>query len=291
MSTIDPGLLKALPKMRAAGAAVWPVLTCYILHTNIRNRAWPNLDTITRETGFERATVVEAKKWLVEHCALTPVGYQLRLERERLHPRMDVMQVNGTLAIDGQEYRYLTVAAPADQAEVNSSASELLKNKESRTESGQQFTGRTIDSSSAEPDSSTATTAVEEVARPTVSSLYMVNINPNLGSLQIETLMDGEKTFGYEIMKGAIAEAANSKSSDERRYLTVNYIMTIAGRIARGDAKPKGRRGVAVEHIVDASKPVSPLVTQLGASQAELDANPGIQEQLERIYREQGRIH
>jgi len=82
-----------------------------------------------------------------------------------------------------------------------------------------------------------------ESERPTVSLLYMQNVNPNLGSLQIETLMDGEKTFGYEVMRQAIKEAANSKSADERRFLTVNFVMTIAGRIARGEAKPKHSGG------------------------------------------------
>lgn len=47
----------------------------------------------------------------------------------------------------------------------------------------------------------------------------------------------------------------------------------------------------AVKPAAADAKPVSPLVTQMGISQAELDANPGLQAELERIYREQGKIH
>lgn len=85
--------------------------------------------------------------------------------------------------------------------------------------------------------------AIPDGAKPTISMLFMENVNPNLGSLQVETLRDGEATYGYDVMKQAIQEAANSKAADERKFLTVNFVMTIAGRIARGEAKPKHSNG------------------------------------------------
>jgi len=101
----------------------------------------------------------------------------------------------------------------------------------------------TVGSQVSHTTTTTAVASPQKAEKPTISVLYMQNVNPNLGSLQVETLLDGEKTFGYDVMRQAIKEAANSKSPDELRFITVNFVMTIAARIARGDAKPKHNNG------------------------------------------------
>lgn len=59
-------------------------------------------------------------------------------------------------------------------------------------------------------------------------------------------------------------------------------------RWAEFEQSPEGMAAITPARPDD--KPVSPLVTQMGISQAELDANPGLQEQLEAVYRAQGKI-
>ena len=262
MTHLDPELRQALPKMRAAGAAVWPILTCYILHANIRNRAWPNLDTLQRETGYARETIIDGKQWLVEHGALVKVGYQLRVERERLHPRQDVMQLTGLIVLDGKALKYLTVA-PDETVEVNRQPSRLLTEIPDVTNLSQSSAQQTINRQPSRPEVTTTTTLPKPPEKPTVAMLFMQNINSDLGSLQVETLLDDEQTFGYDIMKAAIQEAANSKPAIDRKELTVNYVRRIARRMfeektnpGRGQGADNGKQGLPAH----ASSPHPPHV-------------------------------
>ncbi len=285
MTTLHPDLKKVLPKMREANAAVWPALTIYILHANIRNRAWPNLDTLARETGFVRQTVIEAKAWLVEHGALEKVGYQLRVERERIHPKMDVMQLTGEIHLSGEVFRYLIVPETSETAEINSLPSRPLAQICDVTNLSQQSTQQTINSLPSRPE---VTTAAGSNSRPepepalpvTASMLFMENISPNLGPIQIEKLMDAEAGFGLDVMREAITEAVDSKPSGERKYISVNFVLTIAARIADGRPKPKAPSSKNGSYPKKAGKPSAIP----GASQALLDAHPGLEEQLREIY-------
>lgn len=80
------------------------VYLCYLLHANMRNRAWPSVELLIKETGWSRASVVAAKQWLVEHRALEKVGMAQRLgaDETRTHQRTDIMQITGVLLIDGE---------------------------------------------------------------------------------------------------------------------------------------------------------------------------------------------
>lgn len=80
------------------------VYIAYLLHANVRNRAWPSIDLLVKETGWSRASVVEAKKWLMDHRALDRVEYDQRAGADELslHQRTDIMQVTGVVVIEGE---------------------------------------------------------------------------------------------------------------------------------------------------------------------------------------------
>jgi len=79
------------------------VYLCYLLHANIRSRAWPSVATISKETGWSVPSVVEAKKWLVDRGALKSVPFSKRVEDEiALHPRVDIMEITGVVILDGK---------------------------------------------------------------------------------------------------------------------------------------------------------------------------------------------
>lgn len=80
------------------------VYIAYLLHANMRNRAWPSIDLLIKETGWSRASVVASKKWLMDHRALERVEYDQRAgdDEMRLHQRTDIMQITGVVVIDGE---------------------------------------------------------------------------------------------------------------------------------------------------------------------------------------------
>jgi len=106
-------LRKHLGKFRegqGSGAeARWPVLTALMLHANIRMRAWPTVETLMGETGFNNKTVISgALQWLFESGAIYNVPYSKREGGELLlAPRKYVFQLNGIMQIDGVVFPYI----------------------------------------------------------------------------------------------------------------------------------------------------------------------------------------
>lgn len=79
------------------------VYMAYVLHANIRARAWPSTNLLIVETGWARASVVAAKKWLVDCGALERVEYAKRVGADEisLHQRLDIMQITGVIRLEG----------------------------------------------------------------------------------------------------------------------------------------------------------------------------------------------
>jgi hypothetical protein len=127
MATLHEDLLKGgLKAMRAGGGAVSDVLTVYLLHANIRRRAWPSLDTLCEAVGCVRDTAMAAKDWLVKLEAIEPVPFNLRVADERNYPRADVMQLTGIIKFEGKVYKYLHVG--------QSSTEQTIERAQSSTE-------------------------------------------------------------------------------------------------------------------------------------------------------------
>lgn len=86
----------------------WGLLTVLMLHSNIRNRCWPSMKTLAYEMQLSPNKVSAAKRWLLEHKAITLVQYKLRIDEEkRCGPRQHVYQLTGTIMLDGQSVPYL----------------------------------------------------------------------------------------------------------------------------------------------------------------------------------------
>ncbi len=114
MATLAWELRSALPYLREEGRLA--VLMALVLHTNIRMRCWPSTHTLTKETGWNSASVTKAKKWLQEHGAFALVPFAKRLDEEEALPRRQhVYQMTGILRIEGRIicYLYLTPEARA----------------------------------------------------------------------------------------------------------------------------------------------------------------------------------
>lgn len=111
------------------------VYVAYLLHANMRNRAWPSIDLLVKETGWSRSSVVNAKKWLIEHQALERVEYEQRAgdDELKLHQRTDIMQITGVLAINGEVVPLLYFNQQTNDS-LNSSASESMVTKSMVTE-------------------------------------------------------------------------------------------------------------------------------------------------------------
>ena len=99
----------------------WNVLSCLILHANIRNRCWPKVDTITAmATNGNRNIAIRAKKWLIEHKAIELVPHDKRVGEEvKLHQSRHVYQLTGTIEIADENskaktYPYLHFNNPPD---------------------------------------------------------------------------------------------------------------------------------------------------------------------------------
>jgi len=78
------------------------VYLAYVLHADHRGRAYPSIDTLAKETGYGRTTVIAAKSWLLEHKALAVVPFEKRMgQRETtLHHRREVIEVTGLIKLD-----------------------------------------------------------------------------------------------------------------------------------------------------------------------------------------------
>lgn len=88
------------------------VLIALMSHANVRNRCYPSMRLIAKETGYALEAVNEAKKWLQEHGAIEIVKYQQRVgdEVKIKSVRQNVYQLTGVINLDGKEHPYLYVS-------------------------------------------------------------------------------------------------------------------------------------------------------------------------------------
>lgn len=88
----------------------WNVLTVLVLHSNIRNRCYPSMETVARMAtngNLNRAT--RAKKWLIAAGAIQIVPHGKRVGDEKeLPPRQHVYQLTGVffVEINGERKRF-----------------------------------------------------------------------------------------------------------------------------------------------------------------------------------------
>jgi len=101
-TTLHWGFRDALRHFRPDGSLA--VYVAYVLHANMRGRAWPSTNLLIVETGWARASVVAAKRWLVDCQALERVEYIKRVGADELslHQRLDIMQITGVIRLDNQ---------------------------------------------------------------------------------------------------------------------------------------------------------------------------------------------
>ena len=101
-TTLHWAFRAALRHFRPDGSLA--VYMAYVLHANIRGRAWPSTNLLIIETGWARASVVAAKKWLVDCQALERVDYSKRVGADELalHQRLDIMQITGVIRLEGE---------------------------------------------------------------------------------------------------------------------------------------------------------------------------------------------
>lgn len=128
MATLHWDMRSVLPLLRDEGRLA--VLTCLILHANVRNRCWPSIETIIDETGWKRDSVLAAKKWLADNGAIELVPYSMRINEEKALPRRQtVYQLTGyfNLLTDGEPIFIQYLYSPAE-----SRPSRLLDPAESR---------------------------------------------------------------------------------------------------------------------------------------------------------------
>jgi len=84
------------------------VLVVLILHSNVRLRCWPSVDLLEYETGWGRASVVDAKQWLIDHGAIELVPHDKRVGDElELPPRQHIYQLTGVITVNGVQHPYL----------------------------------------------------------------------------------------------------------------------------------------------------------------------------------------
>jgi hypothetical protein len=92
--------------------ARFDVLLSLWSHTNHRNRAWINFDTISEETGYtNRTTISEAFKYLQERGAIYNVPLEYRMGHEPKHKQVRVWQLTGVMLINGVWEQYSCVKA------------------------------------------------------------------------------------------------------------------------------------------------------------------------------------
>lgn len=99
--------LKILRKHDTSGAALY-VFWALSAHKNERGRAYPKIDTLVRETGFSRPTVIEAIKVLASLGIISKVSKDKRVDEElEIAYQRSMYQVHGTLTYKGESYPLL----------------------------------------------------------------------------------------------------------------------------------------------------------------------------------------
>jgi DnaD/phage-associated family protein len=258
--TLHPQLREALARIRAAGEANWHVLTAYILHANGRGRAWPSLDTLSRETGYGRPAVIAARKWLVRAGALSKVSYALRIGDERTNPRKEVMQITGVIAIDD---RVLRVLAPDITSAASPAAGALLTLSEGQPGipiEGRNAAGITPEGHAPIPEDA-ATPASDSAGSP-ATGFAALSGGPGMGAASVaqgvgqvwqqearqpltpilgEILAELVERHGAEQVVEAVREAVGAVGPGK---FSVKYVIRILERWARegkGEASPEKR--------------------------------------------------
>ncbi len=102
------------------------VLINLMARANIRNRCWPSVETIMKDTGFTHKQSISASiQWLVEHGAIYIVPYDKRVGEEiRLPRRKYVYQLNGIIKIGEKVFEYL-VMKPEERDQMISELEEV----------------------------------------------------------------------------------------------------------------------------------------------------------------------
>ena len=246
MHRLDPQLRQALAAIRAGGEATWYVLTAYILHANLRGRAWPSLDTLCRETGYARQAVVAARVWLVEHGALSRVSYALRIGDERGSPRAEVMQLSGVIRVEGRTFRTIIAAEDEPAPEANRLPGIL---------SGAQWSGaQTIDRLPAIPEVTAATASSlahsEGRAEPLITAVpalrpilaaWEQEARQPLTPVLAEVLGELVERFGAEQVAEGVREAIRTTGPGK---FSVKYVLRILERweLEAANGLPKEHR-------------------------------------------------
>ena len=115
MATLHWDMRRVLPLLRDEGRLA--VLTCLILHANVRNRCWPSTETICDTTGWGRDSVLSAKQWLIDNGAVELVPYNMRANEEKELPRRQhVYQLTGVFVFEdnGQSTLVRYLYSPAE---------------------------------------------------------------------------------------------------------------------------------------------------------------------------------
>jgi hypothetical protein len=112
------------------GGARLHVYLILVLRANIRNRCWPSMRRIAKDTGYALAAVNEAKKWLQEHGAIEIVKYEHRVgdEKRDVNHLQNVYQLTGVIKFAGVTYPCLYVP------QIETSENETSRNETSQIE-------------------------------------------------------------------------------------------------------------------------------------------------------------
>jgi hypothetical protein len=112
------------------GGARLHVYMTLVLRANIRNRCWPSMRRIAKDTGYALAAVNEAKKWLQEHGAIEIVKYEHRVgdEKRDVNHLQNVYQLTGVIKFAGVTYPCLYVP------QIETSENETSRNETSQIE-------------------------------------------------------------------------------------------------------------------------------------------------------------
>jgi hypothetical protein len=133
MPVLDHRLKDILHHFRDSGRL--SLLIALISHANVRNRCWPSMRLLAKETGYGLAAINEAKKWLEETGAIEVVKYDERVgdEKKKINHLQNVYQLTGVIKLNGKVHPYLyvsvgeTSASETSLSETSASETEVVK--------------------------------------------------------------------------------------------------------------------------------------------------------------------
>lgn len=84
------------------------LLIALMCHSNARNRCWPSMRLLVKETGWSIGEITKAKDWLIEHGALELVDYDKRVGKQELSlpRRQHIYQLTGEIKVEDKTYHY-----------------------------------------------------------------------------------------------------------------------------------------------------------------------------------------